>query len=245
MANDNTRRRQDGRSYSFTMSMTDVVWTGVGVAFALTVFFLFGVLVGRGYVPTEPIEEVAVRESTHGQLEEVSTEPTSEAVAEPETGVLKAEDLAYQDQLADQDQKQPGAAPATKTGQAATEVQESQEGLEGQLEGTGASTEADAAGASAGYDPSALPAPEPGEGVFSYTYQAAAFKDAITAEVLVGQLKEKNLDARMVEGKTSSATWYRVQIPFIGAPSQTVPLRDAIQAVTGEKPVMVSKKAVE
>lgn len=235
------RTRQDRKSYTFTMSSPDMVWTCVGAVFALTVFFLFGVLVGRGYLPTDadgaaPTEiGQQANAAAHGQLTGGDTvAPGEPALAEPEPEVLKAEELAYQDQLDKPAEVVETAADAEEVAQAATDAAKEA--------GDKAAAEAAEAVDDGKYDSSNLPAPKPGENIYHYTYQAAAFKDEPAAIGLAATLKERGLDAKVTKAVTTSATWYRVQIPFTGTPSQTNPLRDAIKSVTGQKPVMVSKK---
>lgn len=238
------RRRQDRRAYTFTLTMGDVIWACVGAAFALTVFFLFGVLVGRGYVPVEPVETTQSEVSTHGQLEAPSAQVAQEESAPepaPEAGVLKAEDLAYQDQLEKTGDPEPTPeaaiiadstddvkADATKPSATRADTPEESVAAEPVQEGM--------------YNPDALTAPRPGEKVYDYIYQAAALQNQPAAEELAAKLQAKNINAKVVVGKTSSATWYRVQIPFKGTPTQTRTLRAAIKLVTGEKAVKVSKK---
>ena len=73
------RHRQDRRTYTFTLRVSDVVWTCIGAAFALTVFFLFGVLVGRGYVPVEE-PQAAEESAVHGQLDPAQCDPQADPV---------------------------------------------------------------------------------------------------------------------------------------------------------------------
>lgn len=249
MANGVNRSRRDKKSYTFTMSMPDVVWTGVGAVFALTVFFLFGVLVGRGYLPAEPgplsagqvaPAETRAEDAAHGQLEGA----VADSAADPANEVLKAEDLAYQDQLDKPEAEGDLAAEAAPAADAKAEAT-AEAKAPAKVQAEAAEQQAGKPAASGAFDPANLPAPEAGEQVYRYTYQAAAFKDEAAASALADKLKTKGLDAKVSVGKTTSATWYRVQVPFTGTPSQTRPLRDAVQAVTGEKPVMVSKKSAQ
>lgn len=246
----NNRPRGDKKSYTFTMSTPDMVWTCVGAVFALTVFFLFGVLVGRGYLPTDPesagADQAQVETSTHGQL--TSGDPDQPSlVEEPESQpkALKAEELGYQDQL---------DKPAPKVGEpdskdAAAKTDQAPEAAEAGKAApeapTDAASEVVTQAEPGKYDPSNLPAPEPGEEIFQYTYQAAAFKDEAAANELAATLQKQGVDANVAKGVTSTATWYRVQIPFTGTPSQTRPMRDLVETISGEKPVMVSKKAAQ
>ncbi len=216
--------RRGRKAYTFTMAMPDMIWAGVGAAFALTVFFLFGVLVGRGYVAVEAVPE-PVEVSTHGQ--------SLEALPAPVLEVLKPEDLAYQDQL--ETTGDLGTATAPEEGAAAVSQGSAQPD-----EVSSAPVDAPTQDAA-----QALPEPEPGQAVFNYVYQAAAFRDEVAAHALADKLRERNLEVKVAVGKSASATWYRVQLPFTGTPSQTRPLRELAQEVTGEKPVMVSKKVAD
>jgi cell division protein FtsN len=170
--------------------------------------------------------------------------------------VLKAEELGYQDQLARTGSEPapaataPAVAPGAVSGAARDAVPgaapdavpdavpQAQAAAEPAAESTKSA-------APQGYDPANLPAPEPGEQRFAYVYQAAAFKDRTAAEELAARLGERGVAAEVNEGQASGSTWYRVRMPFTGTPSQTRVLRDAAEAVSGEKPVMVSKKPTQ
>ncbi len=214
--------RRERKTHTFTMAMPDMVWAGVGAAFALTVFFLLGVFVGRGCVVVE-VEPEPI--SIPDQLSE--TEPVLEIE------VLKPEDLAYQDQL-----------ETTGESEAAVALEESADAMTKTTVQPDKATIAQA-DAPKSDSPDALPAPEPGQAVFDYVYQAAAFRNEAAAHVLADKLSERNLEAKVVVGKSASATWYRVQLPFTGTPGQTRSLRELVQDVTGENPIMVSKKVAD
>ena len=79
---------------------------------------------------------------------------------------------------------------------------------------------------------------------YNYVYQVAAFKDGAQAEALRGKLAAKGLEAAVAKGSVKGQVWHRVQVLFTGTPSQTDPLRDTVQQVTGQKPIRLSKKAV-
>ncbi|MGE4504343.1 MAG: SPOR domain-containing protein [Desulfovibrionaceae bacterium] len=245
--------RRDRKTYSFSMSVMDLVWAGTGAAFALTVFFLFGVLVGRGYVPVEaPGGEAGV--AVHGEGADSLGEASGEGAsgeggpAEPVAEVLKAEELGYQDQLARTGSEPapaataPAVAPGAVSDAAPDAAPDAGPQAQAAPESAAESTES---AAPQGYDPANLPAPEPGEQRFAYVYQAAAFKDRTAAEELAARLGERGVAAEVNEGQASGSTWYRVRMPFTGTPSQTRVLRDAAEAVSGEKPVMVSKKPTQ
>ena len=88
----------------------------------------------------------------------------------------------------------------------------------------------------------ALQTPKSGEKVYHYTYQAAAFKNERAAIMLTERFKEQGLDARVRAIGKENSKWYRVRVFCTCTPSQTRPVREAIQNITKEKPVMMDKK---
>lgn len=229
------KRSRDPKSYTFTLRLSDLIWIGVGSALALSVFFLFGLLIGRGYVATSP-EEVSTSATMHAVKAEVdvnATEPGQVEAAPSEAVVLQPEDLNYPEKLgraepqvpADPAETPKAAAQATTkpaaTAKASTEVDD-----QGPEEG-------------AAFD---MPQGTPGEQAFDYVYQVAAFKDAAQAEALRAKLENKGLTAEVAKASVKGQVWHRVRILFTGTPSQTDPMREAVESVTGQKPLRVSKQ---
>lgn len=227
------RRSREPKIYTLTLRLSDLIWMGVGSALALSIFFLFGLLIGRGYVPA------ATEEAVPGQGMHAAA-PPAPASEPPAPVVLKTEDLTYPDKLA-QTEPAPAAEAAAKAEPAAAKAPE---------KSATPSAPASAAAKSASAPKSASVAkgasfettpPEPGETPFHYVYQCAAFKDRDAAAQLAARLEARGLKVRVVDGAIKGQLWHRVQVLFTGTPSQTGPLRAAIEDVTGQKPLRAGK----
>lgn len=244
------KRSRDPKTYTLTLRFSDLVWLGVGTALALSIFFLFGLLIGRGYVAATP-EPAPVSDTMHAQQQAAPGAVTAKATdqgpagttdaeaeqapqAEEQDVVLQPEDLNYPEKLAqtEHDAGDKDTTPARKTpGRTAKAPPAPQK------------TQAQAPARDS--DSFAVPAPEAGETPFHYVYQVAAFKDQDAAEKLRDRLRERKMDAAVAEGAVGDTVWHRVKVRFTGTPSQTVPLRNAIEDVTGQKPIRTSKKPAQ
>lgn len=99
--------KSPSKSYSFTFSLPGLISVCGGLVLALTVFFILGILVGRGYRPEAKVPELA------------RMMPKAEAnQTQVKVEVLKAEELQYQDRLI----KGPSEAAAQKPGPAPSAV---------------------------------------------------------------------------------------------------------------------------
>jgi cell division protein FtsN len=234
------RRSREPKTYTITLRFSDLVWMGVGAALALSIFFLFGLLIGRGYVPAAP-EELAPDAAMHATVEGAEANASVQEQKAPEPVVLKPEELTYPEKLG---QTEPQAKPAKETAaeQETPKAPAAQQAPEKSAAKAPAKAEEqadDGPEEGAAFD---MAQPEPGESPFHYVYQCAAFKDAAQAKALAKRLADKGMKTQVAEGSVKGQVWHRVQVLFTGTPSQTVPLRDGIEAVTGQKPIRVSKK---
>ena len=83
-------RKGEPRTYSYTFSLPQLVGLGGGLTAALTVFFVLGILIGRGYRPEAEVPELA---------RIMPAPPAPGSVAQEEPKVLKPEELHYMEQL--------------------------------------------------------------------------------------------------------------------------------------------------
>lgn len=239
------KRSRDPKTYTVTLRTADMVWMGVGAALALSIFFLFGLLIGRGYVATAP-EEGDPGQSMHavqdsgpggiagGVVDMNGTQALADDQKEQPAApvVLQPEDLNYPEKLA---QNHPGVPSGpTESAKSAAKGQKSAAPAKSAKPAPDEGPEEGAA-----FDASQ---PAPGESSFRYVYQVAAFKDAAQAKVLAQRLAAKGMSTDVAEASVKGQTWHRVQVLFTGTPSQTEPLRAAIEGITGQKPIRVSKK---
>lgn len=236
------RRSREPKTYTVTLRFSDLIWIGVGAALALSIFFLFGLLIGRGYVAATPEDPapVTVMHGTVGSQDDTTGQSASGEATQPadaaaqqagnatetkpeEEVVLRPEDLNYPDNLAQTESKDTEEAAETKQPTAKPESAEAAPETTPQA---------------------AVEEPNPDEPTFDYVYQVAASKDAAAAERLRTQLADRGMEALVSQATVNGTVWHRVKVRFRGTPTQTVPLRDSIEDVTGQRPIRTSKKKV-
>lgn len=196
---------------------------GIGVSgLALTLFFILGLLVGRGYRVEEKVPRLAammpeqpVAVSEHG--------PKAEKDSDRE--VLKPEDLSYPDTLS----KAP-AKPEPKKPEK-TEPAEKK-------------PEKKAADKKQAAKPEKKTAPAVGENVYDYVYQAASFRDRDMAMELAAKINRAELTSRVEAFETSSGNWYRVMVLHRGTPESTDSMKAVLEKFGIDKPLMKQKEPV-
>ncbi len=223
--------RKGPKVFTVVLTATDLIWMGVGAALALTIFFVFGLLVGRGYFPVQ--EEYQTPQELREQAEQ----------AEPE--VLRPEELTYPERIGEQKPK-PKPKPAAASEANATEA--TAEPAPETAAETAPETVPEAAEQPAEQaEPAQIeqaPA-DPDEPVFDYVYQVAAFKEQAMAQDLAAKLGAKGLTTDIAEGSNQGVTWYRVRVLHTGTPPSTRELRDAVFEITQVKPMLVSKNPTQ
>ncbi|GAB7023241.1 SPOR domain-containing protein [Salidesulfovibrio brasiliensis] len=197
----------------------------IGMAgLALTLFFILGLLVGRGYRVEENVPRIAAMMPDSEKAVQVDDkgQPLPEV---PE--VLKPEDLSYPDNLSKAPAKpkteEPKPEPAPK------ETPEPEKKAE---------TEP-------AQKPEQPAAPKPGEKIFAYVYQAASFRDQAMAREFADKLSGAGLDAEVQSGETSNGTWYRVLVNHTGTPDSTGGMKAILSRFGVKRPLMKQKKPVE
>jgi cell division septation protein DedD len=205
-----------GRIYTFNCSFGGLAVMATAATLALSLFFVLGVLVGRGHRP----------ESAIPQIERIM--PT-EAI--PSTGpsaeILKAEELQYSEQLA---KKGPEAA-LTKSIDAEEKPK---------------APEKAAAPAKSEAKTSAKPEAKPEAKTedntrYDYTYQVASFPDESQAKDFLKRVKAKGLKASIENGTANAKPWFRVVVFFRGTPEETRGLKEKLAALGAAKPLMRGK----
>jgi DedD protein len=207
------------RTYSFTLSLPGMISAvGVGVL-ALTFFFVMGILIGRGYRPEADIPQLEpiMPSNEHGQA----------AGQEPPT-ILTPEELDYQERLqapTEMDAIEPAPKPKPKPAPKSEKKAEAK--------------------------PAPKPEPvdtapvRPGEPVYDYVYQVAAFRKVEMAEELGKKLEAAGLTTNITAGDAKGSTWYRVQVLHSGTPASTDRMREILAGFGIQKPLLKKKTQVQ
>lgn len=214
------------KTWTFTLSMPGMI-TAVGTAMvALTLFFILGLLVGRGYRPEQNVPQLAeiMPKQEHGALVNNGTAPdkvlTPQELTYPETLAQKPVDPAQKAALEKAEEaKQQAAAErkaAQKAGQAAAKTEEK-------------STVTTAP-------------PAPGDKIYDYTYQAASFRKQAMAEDLRAKLAGAGLNTAIQTAETAKGTWHRVLVNHRGTPDSTNAMKGVLSRFGINKPLMKKKK---
>jgi cell division protein FtsN len=241
-------RKGEPRTYSYTFSLSQLVGLGGGLAAALTVFFVLGILIGRGYRPEAEVPELA---------RIMPTPPAPGSVVQEEPKVLKPEELHYMEQLTQgstartpkaevKDEAKPEAKPKAEDKAKAAEERAKA------IEAVRAEEKAKEAAAKAAKPKPAEPRPAEaktpeakpanGEQVFDYVYQAAAFREKGQAEDLRRKVEATGLKAAVQSATENGATWHRVVVLYRGTPSSTDGMREKLYAIGLGRPIMKSKQ---
>jgi len=241
-------RKGEPRTYSYTFSLSQLVGLGGGLAAALTVFFVLGILIGRGYRPEAEVPELA---------RIMPTPPAPGSVVQEEPKVLKPEELHYMEQLTQgstartpkaevKDEAKPEAKPKAEDKAKAAEERAKA------IEAVRAEEKAKEAAAKAAKPKPAEPRlaeaktpeakPANGEQVFDYVYQAAAFREKGQAEDLRRKVEATGLKAAVQSATENGATWHRVVVLYRGTPSSTDGMREKLYAIGLGRPIMKSKQ---
>lgn len=206
------------KTWTFTLSMPGLITACGSALVALTLFFILGLLVGRGYQPEKNIPQLAAH------MPGTSTEP--------ETKVLKAEELTYPETLAKQPKgpvKEEEAAEQKKEKQAADKKASTAEAPKA------AAKKAEAEKAKT------LKA---GEKVYDYAYQAASFRKEEMAVSLRDKLVAAGLNVSIESAETGKGSWFRVLVNHRGTPESTNQMKAVLSRFGIERPLMKRKKLV-
>ena len=85
------------------------------------------------------------------------------------------------------------------------------------------------------------PPARPGEPVYDYVYQVAAFRKVAFAEELSGKLEKAGLRTHIASADAKGSTWYRVQVLHSGTPASTDQMREALATFGIKKPLLKKK----
>ncbi|WP_018123803.1 SPOR domain-containing protein [Desulfovibrio oxyclinae] len=200
---------------------------GIGISgLALTLFFILGLLVGRGYRVEEKVPRLAammpeqpVAVSEHG----------AKADNDGDREVLKPEDLSYPENLS--------KAPAKPKPKKPEKPEPSEKKVEEKAEKKAAEKSEPA-------QQEKNAAVTAGENVYDYVYQAASFRDRDMAMKLAAKINKAQLVSRVEAFETSSGNWYRVMVLHRGTPESTESMKSVLEKFGISKPLMKQKKPV-
>ncbi len=207
------------KTWTFTLSMPGMV-TAVGSAMVvLTLFFILGLLVGRGYRPEQQVPQLAeiMPKQEHGALVNNATEPK----------VLTAQDLTYPETLAKKPEQPMRLEETVAAKQPPSPVKKPAQKLKKPAPAPKAAQ------------------PHSGDKIYDYVYQAASFRKRGMAEDLRGKLAGAGLNAAIQEAETGKGTWYRVVINHRGTPQSTGQMKAVLNRFGIGKPLMKKKTFVK
>lgn len=205
------------KTWTFTLSMSGMITACGCTVVALTLFFILGLLVGRGYRPEQKVPHLAemMPKQEHGAL----VTPPEEA---REDKVLTAQELTYPETLS----KQPAVAVPRETASK-------------QPDKTKATPQKPVKQQPA---KQASPTPKTGEKIYDYTYQAASFRKEGMAATLKTKLANAGLKAAIETAETGKGTWYRVVVHHRGTPDSTNTMKGILAKFGIKRPLMKKKK---
>lgn len=243
-----------GKMYSFNLSFGGMAVLLTVMALALTLFFILGVMVGRGHRPETAVPMVA------GMM---PRDPMSRPA--PPEKVLTPEDLGYPDQLNHRNPapiraiddtpnatSKTAAAPKPAPKPEAKQDDRSQADRKAaELADKKAAEKARKAAektAQKDADKAAKKAmakddrpPDPDTKRYDYAYQVASFPTTDEAKTYLKRVKGLGIKGDIESGTANGKPWYRVVVFFRGTPTDTRGLKAKLATLGAQKLVMRSK----
>lgn len=225
-----------GRSYTYSFTFGGLATLVAALTLALTLFFVLGVLVGRGHRPEAAVPPIARIMPTEP--------PANQASAE----ILKAEELQYGESLA---AKGTEPTPSKPIDQVERKAPEKAKAPEGDKKDAGKATDKAAekladkktAEAAKTAEKDADKEAEKDTKRYDYIYQAGSFPEQEQAKSFLKKVKGAGLSRASIEtGTVGGKPWYRVVVPFQGTPVETRGLKAKLAGIGVTKIVMRSKK---
>jgi len=224
-----------GRTYSFSCTFGGLAALATAATLALSLFFVLGVLVGRGHRPESaipPIERIM---------------PTEGAAGPGSAGeILKPEELTYSEQLSRKGPEAQPSKPIDEVERKAPEKNKAEDKAKAAEQATATAKVEALAAAKTGARPegkSAVKADGKDEDtqVYDYIYQAASFPDEGQAASFLKRVKAAGLKAGIENGTANGKSWYRVVVFFRGTPAATRGLKEKLGGLGVPKPLMRAK----
>lgn len=250
------------RLYSFSLGFGGMAVLVTVLTLALCLFFVLGVLVGRGHRPETAVPVVA------------GIMPKEPLVTHsPAPVVLKAEELGYSEQLgkkhdgpapsrgidnhepkaqdkkpAEQKPEQKAPDKAAKPGvtasdKAAAKLADQKAEQKASAQKAQDKKSAEKPGDKADSKQALKPGdkPDPDTQRYDYAYQAATFPNPEAAASYLKRVKGLGLKGDIESGNTDGKAWHRVVVFFQGTPTDTRALKEKLASIGAQKLVMRSK----
>lgn len=221
-----------GRQYTFTMGFGGMAALVTGLTLALCLFFVLGVLVGRGHRPETAVPVVAG----------IMPKETLSRAAPPE--VLKAEELGYSEQLGKKHEGPSPSRPIDSERKTPEKKDAKKDDKKAAKPGDKPADKKDAKAAKPGDKPAEKKAeqkPDPDSQRYDYAYQAATFPDPEAAKSYLKRVKALGLKGDIESGTADGKAWHRVVVFFQGTPTDTRTLKEKLAGIGAQKLVMRSK----
>lgn len=227
------------RQYTFSLGFGGMAALVTVLTLALCLFFVLGVLVGRGHRPETAVPVVA------GIM---PREPLASPAPAPE--VLRAEELDYSEQLGKRHEGPTPSRPIDSVEQKAREKKTDKEEAKPAKPSDKAADKAAAklADKKAELKPAGKKAeqkPDPDPQRYDYAYQAATFPDTDSAKTYLKRVKGLGLKGDIESVTADGKTWHRVMVFFQGTPTDTRGLKEKLASIGAQKLVMRSKTPVD
>jgi cell division protein FtsN len=231
-----------GRTYSFNCSFGGLAAMATAATLALSLFFVLGVLVGRGHRPEAAIPPIERIMPTEG-----APKPA------PSEEILKAEELQYSEQLAKKGTEATLAKPIDAVERKAPEKAKPDAKSNAKSDGKSDAKSTAKSDAQAAAKPNAKAdsKAEAKAGTkdedtqrYDYIYQAASFPDENQAKAFLKRVKGTGLKASIENGEANGKPWYRVVVFFRGTPAETRGLKEKLGGLGVPKPLMRAKTGV-
>lgn len=205
------------KTWTFTLSLSGMITACGTAAVALTLFFILGLLVGRGYRPEQSVPQLAdIMPEKHGTTKVPS--------------VLKAEELTYPETLAKaplqvgQKEEEPPAQKAVQQKKTPPQKTKAKKGEQPKKTEPKKKLQQ--------------------QKVYDYTYQAASFRKEDMAQALHKKLAGAGLNPAIESATTGKGMWFRVVIKHRGTPDSTATMKATLAKFGITRPLMKRKKLV-
>lgn len=225
-----------GRTYTYSFTFGGLATLVASMALALTLFFVLGVLVGRGHRPEAALPPVA---------RIMPTEPPAQKDAGE---ILKPEELQFREHLEAKGTEPTPAKPIDKV-EHKPKAPEKKAAEKGKDDKKAAEKPADQKGdqksdhkADKKDDKKDDKKADGDAKRYAYVYQAGSFPDQEQAKAFLKRVKGAGLKAEIETGTADGKTWYRVICPFQGTPVETRGLKEKLKGIGVKQVVMRSKK---
>lgn len=219
MAARKNKQSPEPKTINIVLKPGEAVAAALAGLVVLSLFFLLGVFVGRGYMPEEAVP----------QLAEIMPKDINSSSLDNQT-VLKAEELQFMDRLKQKPENHESERPAKEK----TKPTAAKKKPDTKPKPQTASKPEQASKPQAASKP----------GGFNYVYQVAAFRQAEMAVSLQSKISGLGLTTRIEKVIAGGANWYRVLVLFTGHPEETRAMKDKLKTVGINKVMMKSKKAI-